>query len=328
MPQHMCDNGEVSTAIDSLPPPPRLAPQLVRTPAELHAALVGRIAAQHSSTVGLVPTMGYLHGGHAQLMRRARAENALLVVSIFVNPLQFGPGEDYASYPRDLEADMVLCRQEGVDIVFAPSVEAMYPRGFASRVTVAGVSDTLDGLARPGHFMGVATVVLKLFNLVQPTCAYFGEKDWQQLSVLRRMVADLSVPVKVVGVPTVRVAEGAAAGLALSSRNSYLSEAQRIRAAVLSRTLRAVQRAYAQGETTIARLLEAGQAVLASESELQLDYLSIVDEFMQPINQLDPAQITPDTPRLLIAARLFGVRLIDNMPLVPAPQVVHDSQTT
>lgn len=292
------------------------APQLVRTPAELHAALVGRIASQRSSTVGLVPSMGYLHDGHAQLMRQARAENALLVVSIFVNPLQFGPNEDYASYPRDLEADMLLCRREGVDIVYAPSVEAMYPAGFATRVTVAGVSDVLDGQARPGHFTGVATVVLKLFNLVQPTRAYFGEKDWQQVSVLRRMVSDLNVPVKLVAVPTVRVQEGAAAGLALSSRNSYLQEGQRIRAAVLSRTLRAIQRRYAAGESSVARLLETGQAVLNTEGELQLDYLSIVDENMQPLDHIDPAQVTADTPRLLIAARLFGVRLIDNMPLV------------
>lgn len=308
----------VSAPTDSSTPasPLRPAPQLVRTPAELHAALVSRIAAQRSSTVGLVPTMGYLHDGHAQLMRQARAENALLVVSIFVNPLQFGPNEDYASYPRDLEADMVLCRREGVDIVFAPSVEAMYPQGFASRVTVSGVSDTLDGQARPGHFTGVATVVLKLFNVVQPTRAYFGEKDWQQVSVLRRMVADLNVPVKLVAVPVVRVPEGAAAGLALSSRNSYLSDAQRIRAAVLSRALRAVQRRYAQGETDVGKLLEAGQTVLNTESELQLDYLSIVDEHMQGLDFIDPAHVNKDTPRLLIAAQLFGVRLIDNMPLL------------
>lgn len=297
--------------------PVRPAPLLVRTPAELHAALVARIAAQRSSTVGLVPTMGYLHGGHAELIRRARTENALLVASIFVNPLQFGPNEDYAAYPRDLEADMLLCRREGVDIVFAPSVEAMYPRGFASRVTVPGLSDTLDGQARPGHFTGVATVVLKLFNLVQPTRAYFGEKDWQQVAVLRRMVSDLNVPVRLVAVPTQRVTEGAVAGLALSSRNSYLSDAQRIRAAVLSRALRAIQRRYAQGEREASKLLEAGQAILSAESELQLDYLTLVDENLREIERVDPEEVSADTPRLLIAARLFGVRLIDNMPLAP-----------
>ncbi|RJF73598.1 pantoate--beta-alanine ligase [Deinococcus cavernae] len=274
-------------------------------PAELRAALQGR------GTVGFVPTMGYLHDGHATLMRWARQSCDTVVLSIYVNPLQFGPNEDYASYPRDLERDLKVARSAGVDFVFAPSDATMYPPGFSTRVSVNGVSDTLDGLSRPGHFTGVATVVLKLLNLVRPDKVFLGEKDWQQVAVLRRMITDLNVAVEVVGVPTVRSEEAASLGLALSSRNSYLNEEQKARATVLSRALRAVQAAYAAGERDTQALKQAGLNVLKTEPDAQLDYLTVVDSNLQETPRIaeDPFN------RILIAARMFGVRLIDNMPL-------------
>ena len=279
---------------------PRL-PRVVRTPAELRAALRGQ------PSVGLVPTMGYLHTGHATLIRAARAENAVVVVSVFVNPLQFGPKEDLARYPRDLDRDLRVAAEAGADLLFVPEAGDMYPTGFSTRVELSGVSEPLDGAARPGHFTGVATVVLKLLNLVQPARAYFGEKDWQQLAVVRRMVADLNVPVEVVGVPTVR----AESGLALSSRNAYLSAEELERATVLSRALRAVQAAYAGGERDAARLRQAGLDVLATEPEAVPDYLAVVDGDMRERDAVDDDPMN----RVLVAARMFGVRLIDNMPL-------------
>ena len=279
---------------------PRL-PRVVRTPAELRAALRGQ------PSVGLVPTMGYLHTGHATLIRAARAENAVVVLSVFVNPMQFGPKEDLARYPRDLDRDLRVAAEAGADLLFVPEAGDMYPTGFSTRVELSGVSEPLDGAARPGHFTGVATVVLKLLNLVQPARAYFGEKDWQQLAVVRRMVADLNVPVEVVGVPTVR----AESGLALSSRNSYLSAEELERATVLSRALRAVQAAYAGGERDAARLRQAGLDVLATEPEAVPDYLAVVDGDMQERDAVDDDPMN----RVLVAARMFGVRLIDNMPL-------------
>ena len=279
---------------------PRL-PRVVRTPAELRAALRGQ------PSVGLVPTMGYLHTGHATLIRAARAENAVVVVSVFVNPMQFGPKEDLARYPRDLDRDLRVAAEAGADLLFVPEAGDMYPTGFSTRVELSGVSEPLDGAARPGHFTGVATVVLKLLNLVQPARAYFGEKDWQQLAVVRRMVADLNVPVEVVGVPTVR----AESGLALSSRNAYLSAEELERATVLSRALRAVQAAYAGGERDAARLRQAGLDVLATEPEAVPDYLAVVDGDMQERDAVDDDPMN----RVLVAARMFGVRLIDNMPL-------------
>lgn len=276
-------------------------PRVVRTPEELRAALHGQ------DSVGLVPTMGYLHEGHATLIRAARADCAVLVVSVFVNPMQFGPQEDLSRYPRDLERDLSVAGEAGADLLFLPEPEIMYPAGFATRVEVSGVSEPLDGAARPGHFAGVATVVLKLLNLVRPARVYFGEKDWQQLAVVRRMISDLNVPVEVVGVPTVR----AASGLALSSRNSYLNAEALERAAVLSRALRAVQDAYAGGERNAARLRQAGLNVLATEPEAVPDYLAVVDGDMQERDTVDDSPMN----RVLIAARMFGVRLIDNLPL-------------
>ena len=280
-------------------------PRVFTDPAQLREALKDR------GVVGFVPTMGYLHDGHATLMRWARQSCDTVVLSIYVNPLQFGPNEDYASYPRDLERDVKVAASAGVDYVFAPADGIMYPPGFSTRVSVQGVADTLDGLSRPGHFTGVATVVLKLLNLVRPDKVFLGEKDWQQVAVLRRMITDLNVTVEVVGVPTVRSEAGASRGLALSSRNSYLNDEQKARATVLSRALRAVQDAYAGGERSTAALRQAGLTVLNAEPEVNLDYLTIVDSNLQ-----EHATVTDDPfNRILIAARLFGVRLIDNMPL-------------
>lgn len=302
-------------------------PQVVSDPAELRSVLAGR------GRVGFVPTMGYLHEGHATLISQARAECDVLVVSVFVNPLQFGAGEDLNKYPRDLPRDLGVAGNAGADLLFTPSVDLMYPDGFATRVTVSGVSEGLDGASRPGHFTGVATVVLKLLNLVRPDRVYLGEKDWQQLAVLRRMVRDLNVNVEVVGVPTVR----AASGLALSSRNAYLNPEQQARAAVLSAALRAVQERYAAGETQVQALRQAGLDVLGTDDAVELDYLSIVDAGMQPLDRVEAPGVQDrerdrndragadnrSMTRVLLAARMFGVRLIDNLPLVAAPRFSH-----
>ncbi|WP_216317742.1 pantoate--beta-alanine ligase [Deinococcus aestuarii] len=278
-------------------------PRLVTTPGELRAAL------KEAGRVGLVPTMGYLHEGHARLIGRARTECDTVVVSVFVNPRQFGPREDLSRYPRDLTRDLGVAGAAGADLIFHPDVDVMYPPGYATNVSVGGVSGPLEGASRPGHFDGVATVVLKLLNLVGPERAYFGEKDWQQLAVVRRMVRDLNVPVEIVGVPTVREDSG----LALSSRNSYLTPEERERAGVLSRALRAVQAAAERGERDTALLLQAGLDVLAGEPGVSLDYLAVVDGDMAERARVDNDSMT----RVLVAARMFGVRLIDNLPLLP-----------
>ena len=242
-------------------------------------------------TVGLVPTMGALHEGHASLIRRSAADCDVTAVTVFVNPLQFGPAEDFATYPRDLEGDVAVAGAAGAGIVFAPPVEEMYPEGQpAVTVHVAG-EDELEGAARPGHFDGVATVVAKLFNLAGPCRAYFGEKDWQQLRVVRRLVADLSFAVEVVGCPTVRAADG----LALSSRNVRLSPAEREAATVLHRALQAGVAARMAGERSPAMVRRIMAGVVAGEPLATLDYL----------------EARPD--RLLIAARVGDVRLIDNL---------------
>nr|WP_268243916.1 pantoate--beta-alanine ligase [Deinococcus seoulensis] len=266
-------------------------------------------AALRGQTVAFVPTMGALHEGHAALIRAARAAvpGGRVVVSVFVNPLQFGPNEDLSRYPRDLEGDRRVAGGAGADLLFHPDVPTMYPDGFSTSVSVSGVSEPLDGAARPGHFTGVATVVLKLLNLVRPDVALFGEKDWQQLAVVRRMVRDLNLNVDVRGVPTVR----GDSGLALSSRNAYLSAEQRAQAAVLSRALRAVQTAYAGGERRGDALRQAGLDVLNTDPDLTLDYLSVVGSDMHEREIMDNDPMN----RVLVAARLFGVRLIDNMPL-------------
>lgn len=283
-------------------------PELVRTPDELNEAL-GGASDRPSADLALVPTMGALHEGHLTLIRRAKAQHWRVAVSIFVNPLQFGANEDLARYPRDLAGDLALAGSAGADLVFHPSPETMYPEGFDTRVEVGDLGARFEGASRPGHFSGVATVVLKLLGLVRPQAAYFGEKDWQQLAVVRRMVSDLNVPVTVVGVPTVRESSG----LARSSRNRYLSPEQRERASVLFRAMRAMQQAYGAGEREATRLRQVGLEVLSGEPELSLDHLDVVNARLEPL-----ALVQNDVKtRILIAARLWGVRLIDNAPLEP-----------
>jgi len=256
-------------------------------------------------SVGFVPTMGFLHDGHASLMRRAAEETDVVVASIFVNPLQFGPSEDLASYPRDLARDVEIAAGAGVDLLFVPGVEEMYPAGrVLTNVRVAGVSETLDGASRPGHFDGVATVVAKLFAIVGPARAYFGEKDFQQLAVVRRMAADLSFPVTVVGCPTVREPDG----LAMSSRNSYLSAEERAAAPVVHRALQAGVQAVEAGERDPAAVRAAMEAVVAGEPLGRLDYMAVVDA-----ESLAVPDVLSGNLRLLAAVRFGRARLIDNV---------------
>ncbi|WP_287371690.1 pantoate--beta-alanine ligase [Oceanithermus sp.] len=253
---------------------------------------------------GLVPTMGYLHEGHLELIRRSAAENAETVVSIFVNPLQFGAGEDYESYPRDLERDARLAEAAGADWIFHPDPAAMYPPGFATTVHVGGpLTERWEGERRPGHFDGVATVVTKLFNLVRPDRAYFGEKDYQQLQVVRRFTADLNLGVEIVPVPIVREPDG----LARSSRNVYLTPAERPKATVLYRALLAVREAAAAGASP-REAERAGARVLAEVPEFVPDYLAVVHpETLEPLQEWVPGA------RAVVAGRFPTVRLIDNM---------------
>jgi pantoate--beta-alanine ligase len=267
---------------------------------------LGRWRAQRPGRVALVPTMGALHEGHASLMRTARRHADTVVVSVFVNPLQFGEGEDLDRYPRTLEADLELCAAEGVDVVFAPSVAEVYPHGVRSEgaVTVdpGRLGAVLDGASRPGHFTGVLTVVAKLFGLVQPDVAVFGQKDYQQLALITRMVGDLCLPVEVVGAATVREADG----LALSSRNRYLDADQRQAAVALSRALRAAQERASYG---VPAARWAAMRVLKAEPAVELDYLALTStDLGEP----------PETGegRILVAARVGSTRLIDNMPLI------------
>ncbi len=266
-------------------------------------ALLDRVRAS-GRRVGFVPTMGYLHEGHLSLMRAARAADEVVAVSIFVNPLQFAPQEDLASYPRDLERDLALCTSVGVEVVFAPPVEEMYPQPIATTVSVAGVSERMEGAARPTHFAGVATVVAKLFGIVGPCRAYFGEKDYQQLAVVRRMAADLSLPVEVVGCPIVREPDG----LAMSSRNVYLDPEERAVAPVLHRALlegaSVVQAGERDGEVVAARMAE----VITAEPLCRLDYAEVVDAAT-----LQPCRRLVGEVRLLVAARLGTPRLLDNL---------------
>jgi pantoate--beta-alanine ligase len=260
-------------------------------------------------TVGLVPTMGYLHDGHRALMQAASAETSFVVVTIFVNPLQFGPGEDLGRYPRDLEGDMDACAHEGVDVVFAPSVAEMYPRPSATTVHVAGLTDGLCGDHRPGHFDGVTTVVTKLFSIAGPSRAYFGRKDAQQLAVVKRMAADLDLPVVVIGCPLVRETDG----LALSSRNAYLSNDHRRAAPVLYLSLRAAADAVVAGERDPQKLAAVIRAVVATEPDVELEYVEVRDaETIAPVTAVDGDVL------IALAARLGGTRLIDNVGLTVA----------
>jgi pantoate--beta-alanine ligase len=279
--------------------------RVVETVDELRAVLA-RSERGGTPVVGLVPTMGYLHEGHASLVRRAREECDLVVVSIFVNPTQFGPNEDFATYPRDLPRDIEMLEREGADVAFAPAHRGFYPPGADTLVTPGRVAEPLEGAHRPGHFRGVATVVTMLFNAVRPHRAYFGEKDWQQLQVVRRLVRDLRLPVEVVGLPVVRESDG----LALSSRNVRLPADARSRVVCIPRALEAARAAFAAGESDPLALERAMADVLAGEPAVTVDYAVVVEaESLQPEARATAAS------RALIAARVGGVRLIDNARL-------------
>jgi len=275
--------------------------RVVKTIAEMQS--ISRERRMRGSVIGFVPTMGALHEGHLSLVRHARCECGTVVASIFVNPLQFGPSEDFAKYPRTFEADCRSLKSEGVDVLFAPDVAEMYPNGSVTTVTVAEIGDRLDGASRPGHFIGVATVVAKLFHAVGPTRAYFGQKDAAQLAVLRQMVRDMNFDVEVVGCAIVRDKDG----LALSSRNKYLSETEREHALVLHRTLLQVQRTFAQGERRSTELVRAGLEALNAEAGIRVDYLAIVDA-----KTLLPVPTAETGTLVAVAAYVGSTRLIDN----------------
>jgi pantoate--beta-alanine ligase len=274
--------------------------KLVKTIAETRAARA------QFPMLGLVPTMGFLHEGHASLIRRAKAECGAVAVSIFVNPTQFGPTEDLSRYPRDLDRDFALLRENEVDVAFVPEVEDVYPRGFATSIDVGPVASVLEGMSRPGHFAGVATVVAKLFNIVQPTRAYFGQKDAQQSVVIRHMVRDLDLPVELVIGETIRDADG----LAVSSRNSYLTMDEHRAAGVLYRALSAGGTLFDRGERDAAVLRAAVAQVIAGEPAVQLDYISIADP-----ETLREAALAASGALLSIAAFIGRTRLIDNVIL-------------
>jgi len=278
-------------------------PDIVRTRVGLRSVLTG-------VEPGFVPTMGALHDGHLALIRRSAAENARTVVSVFVNPGQFDDPNDLAAYPRDLKRDAALARSAGADFVFAPPVDEVYPPGFATAVEVTGLSERWEGAARPGHFRAVATVVARLLGLVRPARAYFGEKDYQQLLVIRRLHADLGLPGAIVGCPTVRDADG----LPLSSRNGRLSGDDRRRAAAVPRALCRMANLVAAGETVASNLVEAGERVLLAEQGPRIDYLAVVDEAT-----LAPTAFAVPGSRALIAVRIGDVRVIDNVALA-APE--------
>jgi pantoate--beta-alanine ligase len=278
--------------------------RLVRDLDEARALL--SIARRSSRRIGLVPTMGALHEGHASLIRAAKEETEYVVVTIFVNPTQFGPNEDFARYPRTLEQDLELCNRENVDLVFAPEAGAIYPPDFRTSIEVHGLQEILEGKSRPGHFRGVATVVLKLFDLIAPHNAYFGQKDAQQVRVIEQMVHDLNVPVKVRVCPTVREADG----LALSSRNQYLSAQERGDALCICRSLEEVRRRVAAGERDAQALCREMEKQIASTPGVSLDYAVIVDA-----GTLEPVQRVDRPVLAAVAARVGKTRLIDNIVL-------------
>ena len=279
-------------------------PRILATATDIRAAV--RAAKKQGKTVGFVPTMGALHAGHIALVRAAKARSDFVVVSIFVNPTQFGPNEDLAKYPRTFEADRQKLEAEGVDLLFAPTVEEMYPTGAVTFVTAEGITDRLDGRSRPGHFRGVTTVVAKLFHIVEPDVAFFGQKDAAQASIIRRMVRDLMFPLELVIVPIAREPDG----LALSSRNVYLSAEERKQATVLSRALREVQARFEAGERNPAKLIEAARRVFAGEPSARVDYIEVVNW-----ETLEPVATAQNGTLVAVAAFVGATRLIDNVVL-------------
>jgi len=258
--------------------------------------------------LGLVPTMGALHEGHLSLVRAAKAQCDAAAVSIFVNPAQFGPTEDLSKYPRQFDRDCQLLEKEGVEILFVPPVEEIYPHGAVTWVLVEGLSEKLDGRSRPGHFRGVTTIVAKLFHILEPDTAFFGQKDAAQLAVIRRMVQDLNFPVEIVACPIVREPDG----LAMSSRNAYLNREERIRALVLQRSLQKARQQLQAGERSSAKLISAAKEVIASEPQVVLDYFEIVDP-----DTLDSVERISQKTLVAVAAYVGSTRLIDNLVLNP-----------
>jgi len=260
-------------------------------------------AKKQGKKVGFVPTMGFFHEGHLELMRNARKECDVVVVSIFVNPIQFGPEEDFEDYPRDLNRDVKLAEEVGVDIIFAPDVEEIYPEGFSTYVEVKGLTEKLCGRSRPGHFRGVTTVVLKLFNLVQPHVAYFGQKDAQQVLVVSKMVEDLNLDIEICSVPTVREKDG----LAMSSRNTYLNTEERKAATVLYRSIQLVKEKVRMGERDVNRLKKAAAELISSEPLAEIDYVEILS-----LPDLKEQDTLKDKMLLALAVKIGKARLIDN----------------
>jgi pantoate--beta-alanine ligase len=280
--------------------------EVVRTICETRRAVLA--ARRAGRRIGFVPTMGALHEGHLSLVRAARRESGYVVVSIFVNPTQFAPHEDFERYPRDEAGDLRKCAAAGVDLLFAPAVQEMYPPDAVTTVRVARLTEHLCGPHRPGHFEGVATIVAKLFNIVQPDVAFFGQKDAQQLAVIRRMVRDLDIPVEVVGCPTVREPDG----LALSSRNAYLSHEERARAACLHEALQEARRRIQRGERDVHSLITAMRQVLLTAAPERIDYIELVDpQTLQPLERIEGPVLAA------LAVYIGRTRLIDNLTIDP-----------
>ena len=271
------------------------------------SSVARKIRREQDRTIGLVPTMGALHEGHLSLVREARRMCDVVVVSVFVNPAQFGPGEDYERYPRDLTKDTALLTDYNVDYIFAPTVEEMYPRGFSTYATVDGLSEQLEGAARPGHFRGVATVVAILLNTVRPDFAFFGQKDAQQALIIKRLIKDLAFETELVVLPTVREDSG----LAISSRNLYLSQDEQVAAGVIHRALKEAKAIYRDGERSAGKIADVVRSMIEAEPRARLDYVTVADaETMERLDKLD------DRPILIALAVYLGkTRLIDNMVL-------------
>jgi pantoate--beta-alanine ligase len=276
--------------------------KIYRTIEEMRAG--SRAIRRAGKRLGFVPTMGALHEGHLSLVRAARAASDVVAASIFVNPTQFGPNEDLAKYPRSFERDCELLKREGVELLFAPAVEEMYPAGAVTWVTVEELSSKLDGRSRPGHFRGVTTVVAKLFHIVEPDSAFFGQKDAAQVAIIRQMVRDLNLPVEIVVGAIVREADG----LAMSSRNAYLDPAQRKQALVLHRSLMRVQKLVREGERNAARLIAAGREAFAAEKSVRLDYFEVVNP-----ETLDTVEDVSGGALVAVAGYVGNTRLIDNL---------------
>ena len=281
--------------------------KVIRDPKEINKLLKG--IARRGKSIGFVPTMGALHLGHLSLIKQGRKENGLLVVSIFVNPMQFGPREDLGRYPRPLKKDLLLCRKAKVDLVFLPDPKIMYPDGFSTFVDVEKLGDQLCGKSRPGHFRGVATVVAKLLNIIAPDVLYLGQKDAQQAVIIKRMVSDLNFPVKIKVLPTVRQADG----LALSSRNIYLNKEQRLDATVLFKALRLAKSLIDHGQRDAARIVVRMKELISKKKQAQIEYISIVDlEKLQPLKKVNQDCL------ICLAVKIGKTRLIDNLPVTYA----------